>query len=199
MRKEEFLAQLRKGLAGLPQADREERLIFYSEMIADQMEEGIPEEEAVAAAGPVEEIVAQAVADTPLTKLAKERMKPKRQLAAWKILLLVIGAPIWFSLGVAVLSVAFSLYISLWAVIISLWAVFVSLAACSVGFMVGCILIIGRNIPSALAVLAAGLVCAGLSVFACYGCVAATKGTLFLTKNIALWIKTCFIRRGEVE
>lgn len=199
MRKEEFLAQLRKGLAGLPQADIEERLTFYSEMIADQMEEGIPEEEAVAAAGPVDEIVAQAVADTPLTKLAKERMKPKRQLAAWEILLLVIGAPIWFSLGIAVLSVVISLYVSLWSVVISLWAVFVSLAACAVGFSVGCILIIGRNIPSAIAVLAAGLVCAGVSIFACYGCTAATKGTLFLTKKIALGFKNCFIRKGEVQ
>ena len=37
MHKQEFLAQLRKGLSGLPQADIEERLTFYSEMLEDRM------------------------------------------------------------------------------------------------------------------------------------------------------------------
>ena len=59
MRKQEFLAKLRKGLSGLPQDDIEERLIFYSEMIEDRKEEGLSEEEAVAAIGSVDEIVAQ--------------------------------------------------------------------------------------------------------------------------------------------
>ena len=49
MGKQEFLAQLRKGLQGLPQEDIEERLTFYSEMIDDRMEEGLSEEEAVSA------------------------------------------------------------------------------------------------------------------------------------------------------
>lgn len=41
MLKEEFLAQLRGGLAGLPQEDLEERLAFYSELLDDRMEEGL--------------------------------------------------------------------------------------------------------------------------------------------------------------
>ena len=56
MNKQEFLDRLRKGLSGLPQAEREERLLFYSEMIDDRMEEGLTEEEAVAALGSLEEI-----------------------------------------------------------------------------------------------------------------------------------------------
>ena len=47
MGKDAFLAQLRKGLAGLPQKDIEERLTFYSEMIDDRMEEGLSEEEVI--------------------------------------------------------------------------------------------------------------------------------------------------------
>ena len=49
MNKQEFLSQLRKGLAGLPQNDIEERLAFYGEMIDDRIEEGLSEEEAVSA------------------------------------------------------------------------------------------------------------------------------------------------------
>ena len=45
MDKKAFLAQLRSQLSGLPQNDIEDRLIFYSEMIDDIMEEGITEED----------------------------------------------------------------------------------------------------------------------------------------------------------
>ena len=75
MLKEEFLAQLRGGLAGLPQEDLEERLAFYSELLDDRMEEELSEAEAVAAAGPVEQIVQQIIAETPLTKIVKEKME----------------------------------------------------------------------------------------------------------------------------
>ena len=53
MLKQEFLAQLRDALCGLPQCDIDERLTFYSEIIDDRMEEGLLEEEAVAAVGSV--------------------------------------------------------------------------------------------------------------------------------------------------
>lgn len=76
MSKQEFLEQLRRGLSGLPRENIEEQLKFYSEMLEDRMEEGLSEEEAVSAAGSVDEIVAQAVADIPLAKIAKERIRP---------------------------------------------------------------------------------------------------------------------------
>ena len=82
MNKQEFLAGLRKGLSGLPQTDMEECLTFYAEMLDDRIEEGLSEEEAVAAAGAVEEIVRQTVDETPLAKIAKERVRPKRHLKA---------------------------------------------------------------------------------------------------------------------
>lgn len=200
MSKQEFLAQLRKGLSGLPQDDIEERLTFYSEMIEDQMEDGVSEEEAVSAIGSVDDIVAQVVAETPLVKIAKERIKSKRRLSAGEIVLLALGSPIWLSLGFAAFAVILSLYISLWAVIISLWSVFVSLAACSVGGVLACVIFaVGGNGASGVAMLAAGIVCAGLAIFMFYGCKAATKGTLILTKKIAIWTKNCFIKKEVAQ
>lgn len=83
----------------------EERLMFYSGLLDDQMEEGLSEEEAVAAAGPVEEIVRQTISDTPLTKIVKERIRPKRRLHAGELVLLVLGAPIRLPLGFAAIAV----------------------------------------------------------------------------------------------
>ena len=196
MRKQEFLAQLRKGLSGLPQDDIEERLAFYSEMIDDRIEEGLTEEEAVSAVGSVEQIVAQVVADTPFAKIAKERIKAKRQLGVWEILLLVLGSPIWLSLGIAAFAVGISVYAVLWSLIVSLWAVLASFEACAVGGILACVaLIMGGNGASGVAMLALGIVCAGLSIFMFYGCKAATNGTVMLTKKIAIGIKNCFIRK----
>ena len=198
MNKQEFLEQLRKGLSGLPQNDIEERLTFYSEMIDDRMEEGLSEEEAVSAIGSVDEIVTQVVADIPLAKIAKERIKTKRRLSAGEITLLALGSPIWFSLAVAAFAVILSLYVSLWAVIISLWAVFVSLVSCAVGGIVaGTVFIFTDSVPSGVAMLAAGIVCAGLAIFFFYGCKAATQGNVTLTKRIALAIKNIFIKKEE--
>lgn len=198
MNKQEFLAQLRKALSGFPQDDIEEHLAFYSEMIEDRMEEGLSETEAVSAAGSVTEIAAQAVADTPFMKIAKERMKHKRRLNAVEITLLILGSPIWLSLCIAVFSVILSIYAVLWSVIISLWAVFLSLAVCTLGGVIGCVFFsIGSNGVSGIAALAAGFICAGLSVFMFYGCKAVTKGTLVLTKKTAILIKNCFIKKEK--
>lgn len=198
MSKQEFLAQLRKGLSELPQDDIEERLTFYSEMIEDRKEEGLSEEEAVAAVGSVDEIVTQVVAEIPLAKIAKERIRPKGHLSAGEIVLLALGSPVWLSLGVAAFAVILSLYISLWAVIISLWAICASLATCSIGGVLACVILtVGGNSTSGVAMLAAGIVCAGLAIFMFYGCKAATKGTLMLTKKMAIWIKNCFRRKEE--
>ena len=197
MNKQEFLARLRESLAGLPQGDVEEWLNFYGEMIDDRMEDGLSEAEAVASAGPVERIAAQVIADTPLAKIAKERLRPKRRLGAGVVLLLVLGAPLWLSLCMAAAAVVFSLYMSLWAVTVSLWAVFGSLAACALSGAAGCaVLAAGGQVMPGMALLAAGLVCAGLSILMFCGCAAVTKGILLLTRKMATGMKNCFIRKG---
>ena len=200
MSKEEFLAQLRGALAGLPQDDIEERLAFYSEIIEDRMEEGLSESEAVAAVGSIEAIVAQIVAETSLIKIAKERIKPKRRLKAGEIVLLALGSPIWLSLGIAAFAVVLSLYAVLWSFIVSLWAIFASVAACFVGGVLACIVFAAAgNGASGMALLAAGIASAGLAIFMLFGCKAATKGILILTKKMAIWMKNCCIGKERAQ
>ena len=198
MNKQEFLTQLRKELSVLPQKDIEEYLTFYTEMIEDRIEEGLSEEQAVSAVGSLEEIVKQIVSDTSLIKIAKERIKQKRQIKAWEIVLLILGSPIWLSLGIAVFAVVLSLYIVLWSLIVSVWAIFASTVACCIGGVLSCIVFtLSGNSVSGFAMLAAGIVCAGLSIFMFYGCKAATNGIWKLTKKIAIWIKNCFIKKEK--
>jgi len=197
MCKQSFLDQLRKGLSGLPQNEIEERLTFYGEMIDDRIEEGLSEEDAVLAIGSVDDVVSQIVADTPLSKIAKERIKPKRRLALWEIVLLVLGSPIWLSLIIAVFAVILSIYAVLWSVVLSLWAVFASLIGCALGgIAAGIGFVFIKHVVSGIAMIGAGIVCSGLSIFMFYGCNSVTKAILKLTKKLLLLVKTCFIKKG---
>lgn len=194
MCKQEFLAQLRKGLSGLPQDDIEERLNFYNEMIDDRIEEGLSESEAVHAIGTVNDVVTQILADTPLTKLVKEKVKPNRGLKAWEIVLLVLGSPIWLSLLIAAFAVILAAYIVVWSAVVTLWSIEASLAACSLGGMVSAVVFaLQGNGLTGLAMLSVGICCAGLSVFLFFGCKAATKGIVLLTKKMAFGMKTLFV------
>ena len=47
-------------------------------------------------------------------------MRPRRQLKAWEIVLLVLGSPLWLSLGLAAIAVIFAFYVVLWSVSVSL-------------------------------------------------------------------------------
>jgi uncharacterized membrane protein len=200
MTKIQFLLALNKALSGLPQDEIEERLTFYSEMIDDRMEEGHSEEEAIAAIGSVEEIVAQSVEEIPLAKIVKNKVKPKRKMRAWEIVLLAVGSPIWLSLAIAAFAVIFSIYVVLWSVVISLWAAQVSLIASAVaGVLVGIAFVFTANPYAGLFLISAGLVCGGLSIFLFYGCKAATVGVVWLTKKIVLWIKHCLIRKEDAK
>ena len=174
MTKLEFILSLNDRLSGLPKKDVQERLNFYSEMIEDRMEEGLSEEDAVKAVGDVDEIAEQILTETPTPK----KQKTKRKLKVWEIVLLTLGSPIWLSLLIAALSVVFSLCVSL-------WAVFGSLVACAFGgIAAGAILTFGENIFSGIALISAGLVCAGFSILFFFVCKLATKGAVLLLRPI---------------
>ncbi len=198
MNKLEFLTELSSKLHGLPKKDIAERLNFYSEMIDDRIEAGLSESEAINAVGNPDKIAEQIIADTPFSKIAKERIKPSRKLSVLEIVLLVLGSPIWLSLLIALIAVIFSVYVSLWSVVIALWSVFVSLLACGIAGIIACpVLLIGGKLSLAITLLGGGMLCGGLSIFMFYACKYTTKGILFLTKKIAFWIKNCFIRKEK--
>ena len=198
MKKLEFLLRLHDKLSALPQEDVEERLAFYDEIINDRMEEGLSEEAAVAQIGNVDEIASQIIQETPLSRLVLEKIKPKKRRKAWEIVLLAVGSPVWLSLLIAAFAVALSLYVALWAVVISFWAAFASVAACALGSVAaGIVFACHGNGTSGTAMIAAGLICAGLAVFLFYGCHAATKGTVWLTRRIILGIKHCFVKKED--
>ena len=201
MLKTEFLDLLRARLSSLSPQEIEERLTFYSEMIDDRMEEGLSEEDAVSAVGEIDEVVEQILADASIDVQEEPRKtNDKRKRRSWEIVLLVLGSPIWASLAIAVGAVVFAVYVSVWSLLIALWSVFVALAGSSLGALVaGIACAIGTDTVAGLAIVSLGVVCAGLSIFAFFGCRAATKDEAVLTKRTLLIIRTRLLKRSEKD
>jgi len=159
MNKHAFLAELRKGLKGLPQESIEEHISFYSEMIEDRVEDGISEEEAVLEIGSVEDIVSQITAEDGINK----KVKPRK----WNFSLLIIGSPLWLILAVVI----FALFIVLFSLLIALWAVEFSLLASALGTFVSFfVYIFGENPLIGVGMLGIAAFIFGASIYLFFAC-----------------------------
>ena len=205
MTKREFLNKLGEKLYDLPKDDVSERIDFYSEMIDDKIEEGLAEEEAVLSVGAADDIAEQIRDEISSSRFSdnhnekqakvcsddhsdgsiKKKSKNKRKMKTWEIVLLAAGSPLWLVLIISAAAVIFSLYAVIWSVVVSLWAIFASFVGCSVGFLAGgIILVVLGNITTGLVLIGGSIACAGLSIFAFFGCRESTKGVAKLTKFV---------------
>lgn len=112
MNKKEFLAALRAGLAGLPEADVQHWLDFYSEIIEDRMEEGMTESEAVADVGSVHTIVTQILSETPKRPMTGSgTMKGSKKPVIFGVLIAVAAVFLLLLWGLNALRADFSLFV----------------------------------------------------------------------------------------
>lgn len=181
MTKLEFLDALDLQISSLPKNERDERLVFWSELIDDKIEDGLSEEEAVAQIGSVDEVALQILSDAA----PEEPKGTKKELKGSQIALIAVGSPLWVPLLISAAAVALSLYISLWAVIISFWAADLSLAvAAPTSIALFFVYLFSGNLGAAISMLGAGAICGGLSILAFEGCKRLTLLTVKLTKKI---------------
>lgn len=170
MNKASFTDELYQLLKPLPKAERRQQIDYYGEMIDDRMEDGLSEEEAVAALGSPADIAAQILGDVP--------PKPVRKLSAWAIVLIVLGSPIWLSLLVgaamvvaSVAIVAAAAYISLWTVLAALYATDLSLLlGLFAGIAGGAYYLVHAVTPPGFLFLGAALACAGGAILLFFLC-----------------------------
>lgn len=200
MTKAEFLTALQERLYGLPGEDIEKSLDYYSEIIDDRIEDGLSEEAAVDAIGPLDEIAAGILADTSLPKLVKAKLITRRKPEVWEIILLLLGSPIWLALLLTAGVVVLAAYIVLWTLVAVLYAVVLSLAAGAAAGILGAVPLAVTGDPAQGCLLAGiGLVCAGLTIFSFYAGNQAAKGAFVLGRKIWLGIKGCFLREESAE
>lgn len=199
MRKQEFLDKLKVRLWAMPEADKQRSVDYYSEMIDDRMEDGLTEEEAVAAIGDLDEIVEQILHETPRPPAAPKQVKPEKETGqsnwkVWVAILLVIGSPVWIPLVASLLATVVSVYVSLWIVVAVFYIVAVAVGAAAIGCVIGCFFMIGRA-GVILVSLGAAALCAGLAILLFLLGNLAAKGMIELTKLCWQGAKSIFNRK----
>lgn len=209
MTKNEFLDLLRLTLSELEEQDIEQYLDYYAEMIEDRMEDGIPEEQAVAQVGDPIAIASEILWDKEKvqrdeTAIQKEKKKQrvKRKLRAWEIVLLVLGSPLWISLlaaaaaiVLALMIVIFSVYLVLWSVVLVFWVCDLAIGLSAIaGICDSIALLLMGHLPQGLMLLGCSLVCGGIKIAWMFGCRYLTKYFWIFTKWSA---RRMFERRGS--
>ncbi len=201
MKKYEFLAKLQDRLEGLPPADLRRTLDYYAEMIDDRIEEGLSEEEAVAAIGTPAEIAAQILGDTPFSEASASTKedtsaKPRKKRPTWEIVLLIAGAPVWVPLLAAAVSIAAAAVAVVLSGYAAIWAAELSIGAAAVTCVLTAPLFAYTStLWSGLALLGAGLFLVGVSIFLFYGCLHATRGLCRFIKTIYRFIRSRLTRK----
>lgn len=198
MNKQAFLAALQEQLKGLSQNDMEKSLEYYSEMIDDQIEDGIPEEEAVSAMGAPEEIARQILMDLPLPKVVRVKTKPSRPLRVWEIVLLVLGSPVWVPLMLTAVILFAVCYMVIWVMIFALYAIDFSFAMGALaGFIQGGISLFTLGGTQAAFYFGAGLVSIGVAILLFFAFNILAVKLVHLSQQFILWTKSCFLRKGD--
>ena len=192
MNKTEFVNQLSAGLMGLSQEDIKRSVDFYTEMIDDRIEDGMPEEEAVAALGSIEEIRSKILEEIPITRIVKEKITPKRSFRAWEIVLLILGSPVWLPLLLSFIVVCLVLYLCFWIIILSLYVIDLSVFVSGIAGVIGAIIQTG-GVPVMTFFTGCGMALVGLGILLFFGFNQVTRGMLFLSKKMAVGIKKMFV------
>lgn len=198
MTKNEFLTELGKSLRGLPEEDVNRSLDYYEEMIDDQMEDGVGEEDAVASCGTVKECAESILAEIPLPKIIKERVRPKHPLRWWEILLIALGSPVWLPIVLVFAVCVMVVYLVLWTVVAVLGCAVLALFAGGIGGICGGgVLVFTGKWPAGIALIACGLICLGLCAFMTVVTVYAAIGAYRLGKLFLHGMKRIFIGKEK--
>lgn len=191
MTREEFCQGLQNELNGLPQREIDQTVHYYTEIIADRMEEGMTEEQAVAVMEPMHVIARRVKADL------RPNTPPRRKAGGWQIALIILGFPLWLPLlavGAALTVTAFAL---VWVLVLCLWAVCLALFVWGVGVIFS-LLLAGGGGTSVLSQIGAGMAAMGLSIFVFYGARSAMQPALGMTERMVGLVRKRFVGRNMV-
>lgn len=198
MTKHEFLEELLYELREYPNEESYGFLDYYTELIDDRMEEGMSEHEAVASLGSVQVVASQIKAELAQGQTATNSQsnydydKPRKKIPGWAIVLLILGSPLWLSIGIAGFSVFLSALIVIWSISFAFMAVEFAFGVAAVACIPAAIVMLTKG-----SILSAGIYCGGVFLMAGLAIlgylafsglvkvsVAASKGLFNLVKKI---------------
>ena len=160
MNRKKFLRKLRRELRGLPKREIEASVSFFDETIAERMECGMSETEAVAALNSPEEAALRIIKELP-AEAAVMAVRKSRIRRLINIVMIVFASPIWLSLLIAIMALVISLAAVYASVVLMLFAAAAGLAVGAVGCIAYILML---DSVSVLLGGGAGFICAGTAI-----------------------------------
>lgn len=206
MNKQQFIDALTSRLAYLPLAETEKFIDFYIEAIDDRVEDGMSEEEAVAAMGSIDSVAHAIEAEIPLSTIVRERVKSSRARSegdgggsAWWIVLAILGSPIWLTVACVLGALVITVFAVALVLVVTAFAVLVVFAVTAVFMLVYSVSrLFAAGLSAALMCLGMALLLAGAGAALLWPCVMLAKLMVKLPLRFWHWIKGLFIgRRNE--
>ena len=141
MKKLEFINELGAQLHSMPAEEVRPLLDYYMEIVADRMEDGMTEEEAVASLGPIPELAEKILAEQPQPEpepiptpvpLPEPVSQEKRRWTASSIVLAIVLSPLWLTLLCVLISIEIAVWATLASLVVSSGAMILGGIACAV-------------------------------------------------------------------
>ena len=127
MNKLEFINTLGAQLHSMPPEEVRPLLDYYMEIVADRMEDGMTEEEAISSLGPIPELAERILAEQP--EPVQSPAPPSKKKHHWSgsaIALAILLSPLWLALFCVLLGVEIALWSTLAALVVSAGAMLVA-------------------------------------------------------------------------
>ena len=126
MKKLEFINELGAQLQALPPEEIRPLLDYYMEIVADRMEDGMTEEEAVTSLGPIPELAEKILAEQPQPEQTSvpaptlESVSPKKhRWSGSAIALAIVLSPLWLAALCVLIGVEITVWVTLGALVVS--------------------------------------------------------------------------------
>lgn len=196
MTKEEFLTALRSALMEERINNVESLVEYYDEMISDRIEDGMSEEEAVEAMGPIADIVSEVSWDRPIGTLVKEKVVKSHESAKgngknmlW-VALMIVGFPLWFPVAITIFILLGVIYMIPWIFIFTFFVILASFAFAAVACLIGFVVEITKlSLASACISLGIALILASICMVIVRPVIWLTKATLHVGTKAFGFIK----------
>ncbi|MEG2814496.1 MAG: DUF1700 domain-containing protein [Oscillospiraceae bacterium] len=173
MTRVDFLNKLSAAISDLPESERNKAIAYYSEIIADKVENGEDEENVINQFGDVRHLANEIREDAyPNNNNVQEEKKP---LSPWLVILLIFCSPIIFGLAMAAFGVLIAIFASVFSIIFAFFVSSVAIGLAGVALFLTAFVVIFVNPLFGLMQLGSGLFCVGISIFMFAGTYSLTK------------------------
>lgn len=185
MNKQEYINRLNELLACLPADHRLESISFYEEMIDDRMEDGMTEEQAVAALDAPGIAAEKILDDLPAVPRVVVKTRRKSRALLWGAA--IIGSPLWVALALAFAATVLGIYLCIWLLAACIWVIAIGGVLClPLGTLLAFWGIEAGNTTFALWGFGSGLVGSALGALCARGAFAASKQLALLSHK---WLR----------